>query len=255
MLRRARRWDQRQNLGSSRSAPTPPASIPMVLCTSRMSMVPSPGAGIGACTTGRQLVERALAKGKSANKGPMMGFSGALERRRQAGCGGLRSRSTMRFGVRGGARSHEGALRPLKPAGGVRHPARSELASPPPSQLCSFGRRPPSRPRVATPTRPFRVSDNNQSGAAQGGHQRRTARVIPRVPVVEPSGSDIRGIRVPPSGHGGDDRSMVEMSRVLLVALVASSLADIVWPRIALAVGVSPVVLAEATDSRSTSGP
>ena len=70
-----------------------------------------------------------------------------------------------------------------------------------------------------------------------GGHQRGTARVIPRVPTVEPSGSDHRGIRVPPSGHGDDDRPMVEMSRVLLVALVASSLADIVRPRIPLVLG------------------
>ena len=69
-----------------------------------------------------------------------------------------------------------------------------------------------------------------------GGHQPRTARVSPRwnlrvaITVVSRS----------PSGHGGDDRSMVEMSRVLLVALVASSLADIVRPRIPLVLGAKP---------------
>ena len=64
--------------------------------------------------------------------------------------------------------------------------------------------------------------------------------MILRVPTVEPSGSDTRGIRVPPAGRGDDDRSMVEMLRALLVALLAPSLADIVGPRIPLVLGAKP---------------
>lgn len=73
-----------------------------------------------------------------------------------------------------------------------------------------------------------------------GGRQRRTARVILRVPTVEPSGSDARGIRVPPAGRGDDDRAMVEMLRALLVALLAPSLPAIVGPRRPLVLDAKP---------------